>query len=314
MKVSIALATWNGAEYLQDQLDSYLAQERLPDELVASDDASSDDTALILSSFANVAPFESSICVNPERIGFVRNFNSALARCSGDIAFLSDQDDIWFHTKIAAVLREAQENPHKLLFIHDARLVREDLTDTGLTTFGEVRARGESDRWLTQGCCFAVRRELLEWALPIPDDYPFHDIWIAELAHDLGVAHIMERPLQLFRRHATNASSMTTVGRKRIWDADTRSVLNFRASLMRPRLERLRALSGRAGLDDAPVRRKLQESIAELEVGLKAIEARLTVLSRRRVLRTAGVLEMLASGQYAYFSGVRSALLDTVLK
>jgi len=345
MKVSVALATYNGAGYLQDQLDSFVRQDRQPDELIASDDASTDGTVALLEAFARSAPFAVHLHRNPANVGFIRNFDTALSLCTGDVIFLSDQDDVWFSEKIATALAALEEAPDALLFVNDAELVGEDLTPLGLTTFGQVRARGWSEKAFTQGSCFAMRRELLDWVLPLTDDYPFHDMWIADLAHDLGAVLISERPLQLFRRHGANASPIGMDGpagrtgrvlalRDSVVE-DIRPVLAREATKTRIRIERLNAVAnggdgpaggglagGRAdaaggstypgGVRERSRRRQAVAAVGGLEVALSAIEARLAVLSAKRPGRTVAALRMLARGDYAQFSGVRSALLDMV--
>ena len=96
MKASIALATYNGERYLQEQLNSFLHQTRLPDEIIACDDCSTDRTMDILESFAISALFAVYIYRNAINLGYTKNFERAISLCSGDVIFLSDQDDVWF--------------------------------------------------------------------------------------------------------------------------------------------------------------------------------------------------------------------------
>lgn len=99
-RVAIALATWNGERFLSEQLESYLKQTRLPDELVVSDDCSKDGTLDVLNEFARTAPFEVRILKNSERAGFAANFGRAIGACRADIILLSDQDDIWLPSHV----------------------------------------------------------------------------------------------------------------------------------------------------------------------------------------------------------------------
>ena len=100
MKVSIVMATYNGAEYLGEQLESFVNQKRSPEELVVCDDSSTDKTYKILEEFKRSAPFDVVLVKNEHRLGFTKNFEKALANCSGDIIFFSDQDDKWFPSKV----------------------------------------------------------------------------------------------------------------------------------------------------------------------------------------------------------------------
>ena len=159
VKAGIVLATYNGAQFLPEQLQSFLTQERLPDELLVSDDASTDDTLAIVEGFARKAPFPVRVSVNPERLGFIQNFAKALALSDADVIFMSDQDDVWFPAKLATMLAAVEEHPDKLLFVCDAELVEEDLSPTGLTIFGQKNPDAGAERSSTYGCCFALRRE-----------------------------------------------------------------------------------------------------------------------------------------------------------
>jgi len=85
MNISIALCTFNGERFLQEQLDSYCDHELLPDELVVCDDCSSDSTRSILSTFAKDAPFEVRLEFNETNLGMGRNFERAISLCTGDI-------------------------------------------------------------------------------------------------------------------------------------------------------------------------------------------------------------------------------------
>lgn len=105
MQVSVAMCTYNGAKYLDEQLASIAGQEMLPDELVICDDVSTDGTLQMLEQFASNAPFRTRIVRNAVNLGYSRNFAKAVELCSGEMIALSDQDDIWYPHKLAR-LRE----------------------------------------------------------------------------------------------------------------------------------------------------------------------------------------------------------------
>ena len=205
MKISIAMATYNGAKYLQEQLDSLVNQTRQPDELVVCDDTSTDETVDILNRFAKTAPFQVKIFVNEKNLGYTQNFGRALSLCVGDLIFLSDQDDVWFPEKIATIENLAEQDDYTQIFMNDAELVHHDLSPTGLTKQGQIKSAGLPNSCFVMGCCMAIRRDFLKHLLPIPIEFT-HDSWLSKLAEGLQRRTIISQSLQLYRRHGSNAS------------------------------------------------------------------------------------------------------------
>ena len=99
-RVSVVMATYNGEPYLQEQLDSIVAQTYPVHELIIQDDGSSDRTVDIARSYELRYPFV-HVFVNEQNLGFQENFRTAVMRATGDFVALSDQDDVWFPEKIA---------------------------------------------------------------------------------------------------------------------------------------------------------------------------------------------------------------------
>ena len=94
LKLSVAMATYNGERFLEQQLLSIARQIRLPDEMVVSDDGSNDGTIDILERFATNAPFPVRIYRNLNPLGYGDNFLKAASLCDGDLIAFSDQDDV----------------------------------------------------------------------------------------------------------------------------------------------------------------------------------------------------------------------------
>lgn len=217
MRISIAMASYNGSRYLQAQLDSIAAQTLLPSELVVSDDGSSDDTLAIVSAFGDTAPFPVRILPHDRRRGFADNFLHAALACQHELIAFCDQDDVWLPNKLA-VARQRIEADDSLLAIHRLTTTDDNLTAVGLWTQGiEADAVFEPlalDPYVNGwGNTMLFRRELLA-AIPHgrrprqpekPERPLSHDTWIYVLAAALGrVSHIAE-PLALYRQHDTNA-------------------------------------------------------------------------------------------------------------
>src|SRR3954447_12057972 len=138
MKASIAMCTYNGAPFLRAQLDSLLAQRRLPDEVVICDDASNDETVQILEDFSQTAPFHVRLSLNRSNLGVIKNFENAIGACTGDIIFLCDQDDVWRADKIESVARIFESCPRTGLVLSDAELVDCNLVSIGKRLFSEL--------------------------------------------------------------------------------------------------------------------------------------------------------------------------------
>jgi glycosyltransferase involved in cell wall biosynthesis len=220
MKVSIAMATYNGEEYIQEQLQSLVNQSIKPDELVISDDKSTDNTLEIIESFIDEAPFKVKLIVNDKNLGYTGNFNSALMNTTGDVVFLCDQDDVWYPEKIEYMLNLMNGNQDNLLYMNDALLTDSVLNSKKLTKYGQIKSAELGPQAFIMGCCCMVRRELLSLCLPIPRDFKGHDDWIVGIAEGLNKKYIDEEVLQYYRRHETNESAFIPNRLKKITKVD----------------------------------------------------------------------------------------------
>ena len=106
------MCTYNGAQFLKEQLASIAAQFRPPDELVVCDDGSSDGTGEIVKEFARRSPFATRFVVNDQNLGSTKNFEKAIFLCQGTIVSLADQDDVWYRHKLeCSVEKQRAVNP-----------------------------------------------------------------------------------------------------------------------------------------------------------------------------------------------------------
>jgi glycosyltransferase involved in cell wall biosynthesis len=204
--VSIALCTFNGEAYLPVQLDSILAQTYSRLEVVVLDDGSTDATVGMLEDYARR---DSRIRLhhNPQRLGFIHNFERAITVCTGELIALSDQDDIWHPEKVERLLRHL--NGHTLVY-HDSMLVDADGRPLGkqITDLGEC-IRGQHPLAFVFGNCVSghsllFRRELVPHLQPFPTCY-YHDQWLALIASSLGTIDFVEDCLVQYRRHESAA-------------------------------------------------------------------------------------------------------------
>jgi len=219
--VSIAMATWNGARFLRQQLDTIYAQTWRNLEVVVSDDASTDGTAAILAEYA--ASRGLRFAVNPERLGLVQNFARAIALCHGELIALSDQDDLWKPHKVETLAANLggftliYSSPVETLTA-EGRLILDDVTGQVLD-FARRRGTGSPTRcllaenWVVSHTLL-FRRELVRDALPIPPHQPFHDGWLALVASTLGGIRYLDENLQTYRQHPASLTFLPPTERR----------------------------------------------------------------------------------------------------
>jgi len=205
--ISVCLASYNGEQFIAEQIESILAQLSTGDELIISDDGSNDQTIGITSSFNDS---RIKIINNDKCKGVIKNFENALMHAKGDYIFLSDQDDVWLPSKVKESIKYLDKN---LLVVSDCRVVDKQLKEISHSFF---RLRGSKKGILNNivknsylGCCMAFRKELLQYALPIPNGAAMHDIWLGLVAETQGTVQFIDKQLILFRRHGANASFTT---------------------------------------------------------------------------------------------------------
>lgn len=206
-KISVALATYNGERFVEEQLRSIIHQSTPPDEIVVSDDNSTDSTVEVVSRVLSASGLKYILATNKYERGFSNNFQSALDLCSGDIVFLSDQDDAWREDKIKVVVATFCEKPGVLLVLHDMQIGDADLLPRDTTYLQELDALSISRDSYCSGCAMALRRELLDPLLPFPKELTDHDIWINEFAKIIDKRVVIEEPLAIYRRHGNNLTT-----------------------------------------------------------------------------------------------------------
>lgn len=203
--ISVCIATYNGARYIGEQLASILKQLSAEDEVVVSDDGSTDGTIDIVRSLNDR---RIRIVDGPRRHSPTLNFERALRNAKGDYVFLADQDDVWLEGKVRRCVEELQKCD---CVVSDARVTDSCLNTTSESLFQLMHVRrGRLSNLLWRngytGCCMAFRREVLSKALPFPTDIPMHDIWIGNVAAFCGRLRFIDDRLLLFRRHDATAS------------------------------------------------------------------------------------------------------------
>ncbi|MEQ8304002.1 MAG: glycosyltransferase family 2 protein [Cyclobacteriaceae bacterium] len=199
------MATYNGEKYVLEQVNSILKQLSENDELIISDDSSQDSTVQIIESIGDhrIKLFPKQVYKNP-----IFNFENALRNSSGDIIFLSDQDDIWMPNKIKIMTPIIMQHH---LALSDCALIDEHGDITELSYFSMINSKPGRWRNLLNtnpyvGCCMGFSRQLLNLALPFPKKIPMHDFWLGMIGEFYFRPIFVPQPLTYYRRHDNNAS------------------------------------------------------------------------------------------------------------
>jgi len=213
------MATYQGMPFIAAQMDSILAQLAPGDELVVSDNGSTDGTQGYLQSIAQKDPRVRLLSLPSEK-GILPNFQNALQHCRGDIIFLSDQDDIWKPGKMNTISSLFDTQPKLMAVQADADIIDAEGRPIASSFFSQRRCGPGlwknfcKNTW--QGCSMAFRRSLLDLALPFPPKIPMHDVWLGMLAEMAGDVLFLPEVLTSYRRHSDNQSLEKPAGVRQV--------------------------------------------------------------------------------------------------
>ncbi len=227
-RISVAMCTYNGSRFLPEQLASIAAQTRLPDEVVICDDGSTDSTPSIVADFAASASFPVRWFRNPENLGSTKNFEQAIALCSGDLIVLSDQDDIWMPDKLERQAAMFERDPALGGVFSDAEVVDENSQPIGVRLWEGFRfPPAHQDRFrkegavsvllkwnVVTGATLMIRADLRDLFWPIPACW-HHDGWIAWMVALYSKLDFIEEPLVRYRRHSDQQVGVPQTRRSR---------------------------------------------------------------------------------------------------
>lgn len=212
-KISIALATYNGEQYVKEQLDSIRDQTFSDFELVICDDSSKDSTREILAEYQQ-KDSRIKIYHNKTNLGFKKNFEKLISLCSGDYIAFCDQDDIWHKNHLEILLNEIGSNDcvgANSSFVDSNGI---DL-QTSMTQYLLIQSVPTNNTEIynhevfgnmIQGTASLFSRDLITNVLPLPEDIKFHDYWIALNACIRNGCKYVNIPILDYRRHLGNVT------------------------------------------------------------------------------------------------------------
>lgn len=211
--ISVCVATYNGEKYIKEQLLSILGQLSMNDEVIVSDDGSSDKTLDII---RNLNDSRVKIYDNV-RHGIIGNFENAISKAGGDYLFLSDQDDVWLDCKVPETLAllqhlEKENTEIPVLVFSDVTITDSNLKIIHKSTFCENKYKPSEFTSMNilsvanniMGCTIAFNKKALQYILPIDNDAVMHDWWIALVISKYGITAPLDKPTILYRQHNNN--------------------------------------------------------------------------------------------------------------
>jgi len=321
--ISVALCTYNGARFIEEQVRSICMQTQPPMEIVLSDDASSDNCIDVARTTLEACMAERPglsiplrVIRNATALRVTKNFERAVSACSGDLIALSDQDDVWHPERLVRMAAEFAKRPDLLLLHTDARLVDGELRDLGQSLFHALEVKRFELEWIHAGQAFDVflrrnlvtgattvfRRSLLERALPFPKEW-VHDEWMAIVAAATGRVDVLEEPLIDYRQHGGNQigarrdTFMAKVRKALASRGDTHVIRALKAEQL---LERLLSLGDLVAADTI---RKLRDKLEHQRFR--------AALPPSRIARCLPVLREALTGRYNRFGrGARGVVRD----
>lgn len=327
-RVSVALCTYQGQSYLEEQLESIFQQTHPPDELIVCDDASTDRTIDIVREFKSRATFSVRIHVNDEQLGYTKNFEKAIRLCQGDFIFLADQDDVWAVQKLSVQIRRLVASPGDGAVFSDGEIVDERLVPLGSSlwaTYGfdeplqrRFRGGGALDvlckRNVVSGMTLGFSSRFRGLILPIPADW-FHDHWISVLiAATAGVA-MVPQPLVKYRQHERQALGTATAPGRANKQGFQQKLEDRRKTASAASLLRLANRHGqvherlKARSDDY---HPSPQALADLQGRINHFRARAEMRKGRGRLRLL-IKEALSRNYQRYSGGWKSMALDLIL-
>lgn len=232
--ISVALCTYNGALYIREQIESIVNQTRKVDEIVVCDDCSNDNTVPILQQLSSIYPNVIRLIQNDHQLGVFDNFQKAFSNCSGDIIFMSDQDDIWMPHKVESTMCYLKRHPLIKLVFSDSTMYGGPFD--GKRTSDYLNFPKDNRRMFAAGLAYelslfqvfslgstmAFRRDLLRELdnktleqfvktkhLQHGTGWDGHDYFLQLIASSIDAIAYINKPLSYYRIHEKQTSGIT---------------------------------------------------------------------------------------------------------
>ncbi|HBE6259369.1 TPA: glycosyltransferase family 2 protein [Escherichia coli] len=227
--ISVCIATYNGAEFIYQQISSILYQLNAEDEIIISDDGSTDNTLEIIESFNdgriklyNHQKKEIKGSNVEKNISYVsNNIQNALSKAKGDIIFLADQDDIWLEGRIDKVKKYFTDKQKPTVVVCDCTIVDANNNIIKKSYFETINPSSSILNIIIKnpylGCCMCFNKALVAKIFPFPYYSLGHDLWIGLIGKLTGNVHFIDDQLVLYRRHGLTVTKSGGTSTNSLW-------------------------------------------------------------------------------------------------
>lgn len=320
LTISVAMCTYNGSDFILEQLASLVKQKRPPDEIIICDDRSTDDTVEKIRQFEKYSNVRIKLSINENNLGTTKNFEKATQICSGDIIALADQDDIWLPDKLRLFEREFMKDESIGSVFSNALIVDENLTPLNYTMWDVVGITKRKfkrlrkgrifncvlNQFLTTGATMAFRSKFKRHINPIPHSW-FHDAWISLIVSSMSQIKPIPVSLILYRQHQSNqiGGKKRTPSHllKKVLETNRTDYYQKELSRYRTAFERLQQIGG------------INNQIIEMvENKIKHLELRQRLPENRAARLPFVTKELLLLGYHMYSRGPEIALQDLLFR
>ncbi len=278
--VAVVVATYNGATYLRQQLESIIQQTYKPSQIIIVDDASSDDTLQVANNFAAHHP-EVMVVQNETRLGYIKNFEKGMLIATASYVALSDQDDIWMPHKLETLLANIGD---QMLAYSDSELIDANgqLLNQKMSSIKNQLAYHTPIMYTigawAPGHAMLFKKELVDKATPFPT-LVTHDFWLGFVATCYSRVVYVNEPLVHYRQHTQNAIGADTTKNKSASLTQAQKKQKARA-----RMELLFNKVKEAGHQHAEVFEKINNSYASFSLSNNFKRAKLFYDHRNLIL------------------------------
>lgn len=217
--ISVAIATYNGEKFIEEQLESILKQTYPVDEIIIRDDISSDNTASVIQAFIKNKGIEDKVDfkVNKKNLGYASNFMSALRQTKGEYVLFCDQDDIWLEDRVECMINALESIPDAVMIGSEFEPFKcdDDAPDVPRWELSKFKNDGSMEKIEfnstnvfigCQGCTMAMKRDFLDKISGYWYDGWAHDEYVWKLALSMGGLYFFHKVTLKRRLHSNNVT------------------------------------------------------------------------------------------------------------